>query len=122
MLAGLEGKGDGAAHPLEGFGGNLGFQCPPQLLPRIWVAREEGLADVEGFAVVVGIEEPGSHVLPTGGVDLNCQRVVGVPMLVIFFSDSRILDLFADIDEQTDFYNFSSIHNNLCFRHSRSCR
>jgi hypothetical protein len=118
----LKGEGDGAAHLLEGFGGDPGFQCPLEFLPGVGVAGEEGLADMEGLAVVVGIEKLSGHLLAAGAADLNCQRVVRAPMLVIFSSDSRMLDLFADIDEQTDFYNFSSIHSNLCFRHNHSCR
>ena len=74
----LEGERDRAAHMLEGFGGDLRLQCPLELLPGVGVAREKRLADVEGLAVVVCIQEPGRHIFASGGMNLAAQRVVDV--------------------------------------------
>jgi hypothetical protein len=55
MLAGLEGEGDGAPHLLQRLGVNLGLKRPLEFLPRLIIAGEEGLADVEGLGVVIGV-------------------------------------------------------------------
>lgn len=63
MLAGLEGEGDGAPHPLEGLRVNLGLERPLELLPGFGIPWKERLADVEGLAVVIGVQEPRNYVL-----------------------------------------------------------
>ena len=78
MFAGFEGEGAGGAHLFEGFGIYLGFEGALEFVPCFGVTGEKGLADVEGHAVVIGVQEPGGHILAPGGMDLPRERVVDV--------------------------------------------
>jgi len=72
VFAGFEGEGAGGAHLFEGLGVYLSLQRSLKFVPRFGVTGEEGLADVEGHAVVIGVQEPGGHILASGGMDFTC--------------------------------------------------
>jgi len=74
----LEEEGSGAKHLLGGFGGDLRFQRSLEFFTGVGGAGKKGLADVEGLAIVVRIQEPGGYILATAGMDLPRQRVVDV--------------------------------------------
>ena len=64
MLADVEGKALGAGEGFEGFGIDGAAEGFGEFLPG-GLVREEGLADAEGAAVVVGIQEPSWNIITT---------------------------------------------------------
>ena len=74
----LEEEGGGAVRLLESFGGDLRFQRPLEFFTGVGGAGKKGLADVEGLAIVIRIQEPGGYILATAGMELPRQRVVDV--------------------------------------------